>query len=313
MLQAVHVIQQACYNFVMCRRVASLAPYTLSDKGLPSNNLRMQSVRLTLATESRTAVEPLPLRETKLRGHKAASSAKKARERTRRTAGPAALFQRIAAQNARCGVLPWTARLVEALFPKMQPVADFSKMQCRSLQTAIVTRLSVLETGKGTNAKAICNAVKLELLNMDDDDEATTLARMLGAYLKGCNNFLATARDDRFPTFVEYINGIVQERHDVLDVALAFAKARGIVQSSDGCWRSSRPRPDFLSDTESDSGDDEEEPKEGDSRPGSSDDEEVPRQGYLLLTGLCKDCSEQDVPIHVHGGTARLPRSAENR
>jgi hypothetical protein len=38
-------------------------------------------------------------------------------------------------------------------------------MQCRSLQTAIVTRLSVLETGKGTNAKAICNAVKLELLN----------------------------------------------------------------------------------------------------------------------------------------------------
>ena len=44
-----------------------------------------------------------------------------------------------------------------------------------------------------------------------------------------------------------------------------------------------------------------------------SDDEEVHRQGYLLLTGLCKDCSEQDVPIHVHGGTARLPRSAENR
>ena len=139
MLQAVHVIQQACYNFVMCCRVASLAPYTLSDKGLPSNNLRMQSVRPTLATESRTAVEPLPLRETKLRGHKAASSAKKARERTRRTAGPAALFQRIAAQNARCGVLPWTARLVEALFPKMQPVADFSEMQCRLLQTAIVT------------------------------------------------------------------------------------------------------------------------------------------------------------------------------
>ena len=49
MLQAVHVIQQACYNFVMCCRVASLAPYTLSDKGLPSNNLRMQSVRPTLA------------------------------------------------------------------------------------------------------------------------------------------------------------------------------------------------------------------------------------------------------------------------
>jgi hypothetical protein len=91
------------------------------------------------ATESRTAVEPLPLREAKLRRHKAASSAKKARERTRRTAGPAALFQRIAAQNARCGVLPWTARLVEALFPKMQPVADFSEMQCRLLQTAIVT------------------------------------------------------------------------------------------------------------------------------------------------------------------------------
>jgi hypothetical protein len=131
---------------------------------------------------------------------------------------------------------------------------------------------------------------------------------MLGAYLKGCNNFLATARDDRFPTFVEYINGIVQERHDVLDVALAFAKARGIVQSSDGCWRSSRPRPDFLSDTESDSGDDEEEPKEGDSRPGSSDDEEVPRQGYLLLTGGCARTARSKMSATTSGSTATIPQ-----
>jgi hypothetical protein len=33
MLEAVHIIQQAYYNFVLRRRVASLAPYTLSDKG----------------------------------------------------------------------------------------------------------------------------------------------------------------------------------------------------------------------------------------------------------------------------------------
>ena len=52
-------------------------------------------------------------------------------------------------------MLPWTARLVEALFPRMRPMADFSETQCMSLQTAIVTRLSVLETGKGDHAKAI--------------------------------------------------------------------------------------------------------------------------------------------------------------
>ena len=69
MLEAVHIIQQACYNFVMRRRVASLAPYTLSDKGPLSQNLRMQSVRPTLATESSTADEPPLLRETKLREH----------------------------------------------------------------------------------------------------------------------------------------------------------------------------------------------------------------------------------------------------
>ena len=33
MLEAVHIIQQAYYNFVLRRRVASLAPYTLPDKG----------------------------------------------------------------------------------------------------------------------------------------------------------------------------------------------------------------------------------------------------------------------------------------
>ena len=59
---------------MMRRRVATLAPYTLSDKGPLSLNLRMQSVRPTLATESSTADEPLLLRETKLREHKAASS-----------------------------------------------------------------------------------------------------------------------------------------------------------------------------------------------------------------------------------------------
>ena len=48
-------------------------------------------------------------------------------------------------------MLPWTARLVEALFPRMRPMADFSETQCMSLQTAIVTRLSVLETvARGT-------------------------------------------------------------------------------------------------------------------------------------------------------------------
>ena len=198
MLEAVHIIQQACYNFVMRRRVASLAPYTLSDKGPLSQNLRMQSVRPTLATESSTADEPLLLRETKLREHKAASSAKKAKQRARRAAGPAALFQHIAMQNARSGMLPWTARLVEALFLRMQPMADFGETQCMSLQTAIVTRMSMLETGKGDNAKAICNAVKLELL-MNNNLEATAFARMLGAYLKSCANFLATAHDDRVP------------------------------------------------------------------------------------------------------------------
>ena len=89
MLEAVHIIQQACYNFVLRRSVASLAPYTLSDKGPPSHNLRMQSVRPTLATESSTAEEPLLLRETKLREHKAASSAKKARQRAQRQEGEA--------------------------------------------------------------------------------------------------------------------------------------------------------------------------------------------------------------------------------
>ena len=44
-----------------------------------------------------------------------------------------------------------------------------------SLQTAIVTRLSVLETGKGDHAKAICNAIKLELL-MNNTMEATAHA-----------------------------------------------------------------------------------------------------------------------------------------
>ena len=314
MLEAVHIIQQACYNFVLRRRVASLAPYTLSDKGPLHKNLRMQSVRPTLATESSTADEPPLLRETKLREHKAASSAKKARQRARHAVGPAALFQRIAVQNARGGVLPWTARLVEALFPRMRPMADFSETQCMSLQTAIVTRMSMLETGKGDNAKAICNAVKLELL-MNNNMEATALARMLGAYLKSCANFLATAHDDRFPTFAEYINGIVQKRHDVFEEVLAYAKANGIVQGGDGCWRSTRPRPDFLcsDDSESDSSDGEDEPEEGGgSEPGSSDYEDT-RRGWLLLEGLPKGCLEQDIrdylkkhrdddpePIEVH-------------
>ena len=69
MLEAAHIIQQAYYNFVLRRRVATLAPYTLSDKGPLSHNLRMQSVRPTLATESSTADEPPLLRETKLREH----------------------------------------------------------------------------------------------------------------------------------------------------------------------------------------------------------------------------------------------------
>ena len=33
-----------------------------------------------------------------------------------------------------------------------------------AIQYCIVTRLSVLETGKGDHAKAICNVIKLELL-----------------------------------------------------------------------------------------------------------------------------------------------------
>ena len=185
-------------------------------------------------------------------------------------------------------MLPWTARLVEALFPRMRPMADFSETQCMSLQTAIVTRLSVLETGKGDNAKAICNAVKLELL-MNNNMEATALARMLGAYLKSCANFLAAAHDDRFPTFAEYINGIVQKRHEVFEEVRAYANANGIVQGSDGCWRSTRPRPDFLcsDDSESDSSDGEDEPEEG--------DYEDTRRGWLQLVGLPKDCSEQDI------------------
>ena len=59
MLEAVHIIQQAYYNFVLRRRVASLAPYTLPDKGPLQKNLRMQSVRPTLATlRAGTADEP---------------------------------------------------------------------------------------------------------------------------------------------------------------------------------------------------------------------------------------------------------------
>ena len=43
MLEAVHIIQQAYYNFVLRRRVASLAPYTLPDKGPLQKNLRICS------------------------------------------------------------------------------------------------------------------------------------------------------------------------------------------------------------------------------------------------------------------------------
>ena len=68
---------------------------------------------------------------------------------------------------------------------------------------------------------------------MNNTMEATAFARMLGAYLKSCANCLATAHDDRFPTFAEYINGIVQKRHDAFEEVLAYAKANGIVQGGD--------------------------------------------------------------------------------
>ena len=137
---------------------------------------------------------------------------------------------------------------------------------------------------------------------MNNTMEATAFARMLGAYLKSCANFLATAHDDRFPTFAEYINGIVQKRHDAFEEVLAYAKANGIVQGGDGCWRSTRPRPDFLcsDDSESDSSDGEDKPEDT-------------KRGRLQLEGLPKDCSEQDIrdylkkhrdddpePIEVH-------------
>ena len=152
----------------------------------------------------------------------------------------------------------------------------------RSSQLHLINKLG-LESGKGDHAKAICNAIKLELL-MNNTMEATAFARMLGAYLKSCANFLATAHDDRFPTFAEYINGIVQRRHDAFEEVLAYAKANGIVQGGDGCWRSTRPRPDFLcsDDSESDSSDGEDKPEDT-------------KRGRLQLEGLPKDCSEQDI------------------
>ena len=97
----------------------------------------------------------------------------------------------------------------------------------------------------------------------------------------------------------------MQRRHDAFEEVLAYAKANGIVQGSDGCWRSTRPRPDFLcsDDSESDSSDGEDEPEEG----GGSE------PGRLQLEGLPKGCSEQDIrdylkkhrdddpePIEVH-------------
>ena len=45
-------------------------------------------------------------------------------------------------------MLPWTARLVEALFLRMQPMADFGETQCMSLQTSIVTNQEVQGEGR---------------------------------------------------------------------------------------------------------------------------------------------------------------------
>ena len=94
----------------------------------------------------------------------------------------------------------------------------------------------------------------------------------------------------------------MQTRHDAFEEVLAYAKANGIVQGGDGCWRSTRPRPDFLcsDDSESDSSDGEDKPEDT-------------KRGRLQLEGLPKDCSEQDIrdylkkhrdddpePIEVH-------------
>ena len=94
----------------------------------------------------------------------------------------------------------------------------------------------------------------------------------------------------------------MQKRHDAFEEVLAYAKANGIVQGGDGCWRSTRPRPDFLcsDDSESDSSDGEDKPEDT-------------KRGRLQLEGLPKDCSEQDIrdylkkhrdddpePIEVH-------------
>ena len=90
--------------------------------------------------------------------------------------------------------------------------------------------------------------------------------------------------------------------YDAFEEVLAYAKANGIVQGGDGCWRSTRPRPDFLcsDDSESDSSDGEDKPEDT-------------KRGRLQLEGLPKDCSEQDIrdylkkhrdddpePIEVH-------------
>jgi len=55
-----------------------------------------------------------------------ASSARQAKERRRRETGPEAILQWAAELNLRRGTLPWTARLAQALFPRMQSAPDFS-------------------------------------------------------------------------------------------------------------------------------------------------------------------------------------------
>ena len=112
--------------YISRSRVSLLAPYLpSSDTGPSSINLHTQSVRLTMATED-------------THKGKSASSARQAKARRRRATDTEKITAWVAALGVQTGMLPWTARLTDALFKKMLPVADFAEAQCASLRCAIV-------------------------------------------------------------------------------------------------------------------------------------------------------------------------------
>ena len=118
--------------------------------------------------------------------------------------------------------------------PRMQPVGDFSGSQCAALQSAIITRLSYLETSWPSipTTKTIVNATKLALFTLDRSaspapaPEATALARAIGSLAKAIeahgNLFGAwnqcgehNTYFDPFPTFRKHIEDYLREQAEI--------------------------------------------------------------------------------------------------